>query len=67
MDFQSLEVLEQKIKRLVSTLQALQSENEQLTRKCTDGEKTLHKLQQDLDDGLRRRKKTTPCTRKSRA
>jgi len=49
MDFQSLEVLEQKIKRLVSTLQALQSENEQLTRKCADGEKTVHKLQQDLE------------------
>jgi predicted RNase H-like nuclease (RuvC/YqgF family) len=49
MDFQSLEVLEQKIKRLVSSLQALQTENEKLTQKCSEGEKIIRKLQQDLD------------------
>ena len=49
MDFQSLEVLEQKIKRLVSNLQSLQVENEKLTQKCNEGDKTIRKLQQDLD------------------
>jgi predicted RNase H-like nuclease (RuvC/YqgF family) len=48
MDFHQLEVLEEKIKKMLSTMKALQSENQQLSRKCDESEKAVHKLKQDL-------------------
>lgn len=49
MDFQQLEVLEDKIKKLMAALKALQGENETLTRKNEDNEKTIRQLKHDLD------------------
>jgi uncharacterized coiled-coil DUF342 family protein len=49
MDFQRLEVLEDKIKKMLSAMKALQSENEHLTAKNSESEKTIAKLKQDLD------------------
>lgn len=49
MDFQRLEVLEDKIKKLVTAVKALQAENDMLNRKREESEKTIVKLKQDLD------------------
>lgn len=50
MDFQRLEVLEDKIKKLVTAVKALQAENDMLNRKREESEKTIVKLKQDLDE-----------------
>lgn len=49
MDFQQLEVLEEKIKSMVSAMKALQAENETLTRKYAESEKNLNKLKSDVE------------------
>ena len=49
MDFQRLEVLEDKIKKLVTALKALQAENDLLNRKKEEHEKTIAKLKHDLE------------------
>ena len=49
MDFQQLEILEDKIKKLVTALKALQGENETLTRKNEEQEKNIRQLKQDLE------------------
>ena len=49
MDFQQLEVLEDKIKKLISSVKVLQSENETLNRRNDEHEKTIRQLKQDLD------------------
>ena len=49
MDFQQLEVLEEKIKKLISALKALQGENETLTRKNDEQEKSIRHLKHDLE------------------
>lgn len=49
MDFHQLEVLEEKIKKMLATMKSLQAENIQLTRKNDETEKTIHKLKQDLE------------------
>lgn len=49
MDFQQLEVLEEKIKKLLSTVKSAQLENERLTRKNEDNEKTIKQLKHDLE------------------
>jgi len=49
MDFQHLEVLEEKIKKMVVSMRAMQAENEHLTRKYEESQKTIAKLKQDLE------------------
>ncbi|HKZ39879.1 MAG TPA: hypothetical protein VJ044_02900 [Candidatus Hodarchaeales archaeon] len=49
MDFQQLEVLEDKLKRMVSAMKALKSENELLLRKNDESEKAIHKLRLDIE------------------
>lgn len=49
MDFQQLEVLEDKIKKLMTALKALKSENEALTRKNDEQEKAIRQLKLDMD------------------
>ncbi len=49
MDFQQLDLLEDKIKKLLSMVKNLQSEKEHLARKCEESEKTIHKLKMDLE------------------
>jgi DNA repair exonuclease SbcCD ATPase subunit len=49
MDFQQLEVLEDKIKKLISSVKVLQTENETLTKRNDEHEKTIRQLKQDLD------------------
>lgn len=49
MDFQRLEVLEEKIKKLMSAMKALQAENDMLNRKREENEKAISKLKQDLE------------------
>jgi predicted RNase H-like nuclease (RuvC/YqgF family) len=49
MSFQQLEILEEKIKKMLATMKSLQAENVQLVRKYDESEKTIHKLKQDLD------------------
>jgi DNA repair exonuclease SbcCD ATPase subunit len=49
MDFQQLEVLEDKIKRLISSVKVLQTENETLNKRNDEHEKTIRQLKQDLD------------------
>ncbi|HSP07060.1 MAG TPA: cell division protein ZapB [Acidobacteriota bacterium] len=49
MDFQQLEVLEQKIKKLIAALKALRGENETLTRKNEEQEKAIRQLKLDLE------------------
>ncbi len=49
MDFQRLEVLEEKIKKLVATIKSLQTENAHLNRKKEESEKQIAKLKQDLE------------------
>jgi uncharacterized coiled-coil DUF342 family protein len=50
MDFQALEVLEDKLKRLVSAMKALKTENELLLRKNDESEKAIHKLRMDMEN-----------------
>lgn len=49
MDFQQLDVLEDRIKKLLSAMKALKSENEHLLRKNDESEKALRKLQMDME------------------
>jgi uncharacterized coiled-coil DUF342 family protein len=49
MDFQQLEVLEEKLKKLIAALKALQGENETLTRRNEEHEKTIRQLKLDMD------------------
>lgn len=49
MDFQQLEVLEEKIKKLIASLKALQGENEILTRKNGEQEKAIRQLKTDME------------------
>lgn len=49
MDFQQLEVLEDRIKKLISSVKVLQSENDNLKKKNEDSEKTIRQLKQDLE------------------
>jgi len=49
MDFQQLEVLEDKIKRMVSAMRALKSENDLLMTKNDESEKAIQRLKLDLD------------------
>ena len=49
MDFQQLEVLEDKIKKLISSVKVLQSENETLNKRNDEHEKTIRQLKLDLD------------------
>jgi predicted RNase H-like nuclease (RuvC/YqgF family) len=58
MDFQQLEVLEEKIKKMLATMKSLQAENTQLTRKNDESEKTIHKLKQDLERSSRSSQET---------
>jgi chromosome segregation ATPase len=49
MDFQQLDVLEDKVKKLLSAMKALKSENEHLLRKNDESEKSIHKLRMDME------------------
>jgi predicted RNase H-like nuclease (RuvC/YqgF family) len=49
MDFQQLDVLEEKIKKLLSAMKALKSENEHLLRKNEESDKALHKLRLEME------------------
>ena len=49
MDFQQLDILEDKIKKLLTTIKNLQSENQLLARKGEESERTINKLKNDLD------------------
>ena len=49
MDFQQLEVLEDKIKKILVSMRALQAENDHLNRKYDDSQKAITKLKQDLE------------------
>jgi FtsZ-binding cell division protein ZapB len=49
MDFQQLEVLEDRIKKLISSVKVLQSENDNLKKRNEDSEKTIRQLKQDLE------------------
>lgn len=49
MDFQQLDVLEDRIKKLLSAMKALKSENEHLLRKNDESEKAISKLRMDLE------------------
>ena len=49
MDFQQLDVLEDKVKKLLSAMKALKSENELLQRKNDESEKAIHKLRLDME------------------
>lgn len=49
MDFQQLDILEDKIKKLLATIKNLQSENQLLARKGEESERTIHKLRNDLE------------------
>lgn len=49
MDFQQLEVLEDRIKKLISSVKVLQTENDTLKKKNEDHEKTIRQLKQDLE------------------
>ena len=49
MDFQRLEVLEDKIKKLVSAVKSLQTENDHLNSKKQDSDRQIAKLKQELE------------------
>lgn len=49
MDFQQLEILEDKIKKLIAAIKALRGENDTLTKKTEDQEKSIRQLKHDLD------------------
>lgn len=49
MDFQQLDVLEDKVKKLLSAMKALKSENEHLLKKNDESEKAIHKLRMDME------------------
>ncbi len=53
MDFQQLDVLDDKIKKLLSAMKALKSENELLLRKNDESEKAAHKLRLDMEKWAR--------------
>jgi len=49
MDFQQLDILEEKIKKMLVAMSALQSENQELLRKNEENEKAIRKLRLDLE------------------
>jgi predicted RNase H-like nuclease (RuvC/YqgF family) len=49
MDYQQLDVLEDKVKKLLSAMKALKSENEHLLKKNDESERSIHKLKSDLE------------------
>lgn len=49
MDFQRLEVLEDKIKKLVSSVKTLQTENDLLNSKKQESDRQIAKLKQELE------------------
>ena len=49
MDFQQLDVLEEKIKKLLSAMKALKSENEHLLRKSEESDKAIHKMKLEME------------------
>jgi len=49
MSFQQLEILEDKIKKMLAAMKSLQAENSQLIRRNDESEKTIQKLKQDLE------------------
>jgi predicted RNase H-like nuclease (RuvC/YqgF family) len=49
MDYQQLDVLEDKVKKLLSAMKALKSENEHLLKKNDESERAIHKLRSDLE------------------
>jgi predicted RNase H-like nuclease (RuvC/YqgF family) len=49
MDYQQLDVLEDKIKKILSAMKALKSENEHLLKKNEESERAISKLRQDLE------------------
>lgn len=49
MDYQQLDVLEEKVKKLLSAMKALKSENEHLLKKNDESERAIHKLRSDLE------------------
>jgi len=58
MDYQQLDVLEDKIKKLLSGMKALKSENEHLLKKNDENERTIHKLRADLERWSRSEEET---------
>ena len=52
MDFQHLEVLEEKIKKMVVSMRAMQAENEHLTRKYEESQKTIANYQSIIKQKL---------------
>jgi chromosome segregation ATPase len=49
MDFQQLDVLEDKVKKLLSAMKALKSENEHLQKKNEESDNAIHKLKTDME------------------
>jgi predicted RNase H-like nuclease (RuvC/YqgF family) len=49
MDYQQLDVLEDKVKKLLSAMKALKSENEHLLKKNDESERAISKLRSDLE------------------
>jgi len=58
MDYQQLDVLEDKIKKMLSAMKALKSENEHLLKKNEEGERAISKLRQDLERWSRAEEET---------
>ena len=49
MDFHQLEVLEDKIKKMLVSMRALQAENDHLNKKFDESQRTINRLKQDLE------------------
>ena len=49
MDFQQLDVLEEKIKKMLVTMKTLKEENRNLALKNEESERAIHKLRLDLE------------------
>jgi uncharacterized coiled-coil DUF342 family protein len=49
MDFHQLDILEEKIKKMLVTMNELQSENQALLQKNEENEKAIRKLRLDLE------------------
>jgi len=50
MDFQQLEVLEEKIKKMLVNMRALQAENDVLKRRQDESQKAIQKLKNDQEN-----------------
>ena len=53
MDFQQLEVLEEKIKKMLVNMRALQAENDVLKRRQDESQKAIQKLKNDQENWSR--------------